>query len=124
VEETDTQQNPQCRFVARYHWLNQQLKFDSARLQPQVCKRFNAWIKALNPHEITLVFPSSYLNSPASMYGHTLLRIDAKDQDERTSRYLHCGLCDSTNETNGLDLAYQGLTEASKYSRPHRIISK
>lgn len=111
VAETDTQQNPQCRFVARYHWLNQQLKFDSARLQPQVCKRFNAWIKALNPHEITLVFPSSYLNSPASMYGHTLLRIDAKDQNERTRLLAYTvGYAASTNETNGLVFAYQGLT--------------
>ena len=110
TEETDIQQNPQCRFVARYHWLSQQLKFDSSRLQPQLCKRFDDWIKALNPHEMTLVFPSSYLNSPGSMYGHTLLRIDAKDQDERTRLLAYTiGYAASTNDTNGLIFAYQGL---------------
>lgn len=111
LAETDTQQNPQCRFVARYEWLNQYLKFDVTRLKPQDCKRFNAWKKAINPHEITLVFPSSYLNSPASMYGHTLLRIDAKDQDERTRLLAYTvGYAASTSETNGLIFAYQGLT--------------
>jgi hypothetical protein len=111
TEETDKQQNPQCRFVARYHWLDQQLKFDGSRLQPQICKRFNAWVQALAPHELTLVFPSSYLNSPASMYGHTLLRIDAKDQDEHTRLLAYTiGYAASTNQTNGLVFAYQGLT--------------
>lgn len=111
IEETDKQQNPQCRFVARYHWLDQQLGFDAQRLQQQPCKRFNNWARAINPHEITLVFPSSYLNSPASMYGHTLLRIDAKDQDERTRLLAYTiGYAASTNETNGLIFAYQGLT--------------
>lgn len=111
LEETDKQQNPQCRFVARYHWLDQQLQFDSSRMKVQECKRFNAWVKAINPHEITLVFPSSYLNSPASMYGHTLLRIDAKDQDERTRLLAYTvGYAASTEETNGLIFAYQGLT--------------
>jgi len=111
IEETDKQQNPQCRFIARYHWLDQQLKFDPARLQPQECRRFNAWMKALNPYELTLVFPSSYLNSPASMYGHTLLRIDAKDQDEHTRLLAYTvGYAASTNETNGLTFAIKGLT--------------
>jgi Domain of unknown function (DUF4105) len=111
LEETDKQQNPQCRFVARYHWLDQQLKFDPSRMKAQECKRFNDWVKAINPHEITLVFPSSYLNSPASMYGHTLLRIDAKDQDERTRLLAYTvGYAASTSETNGLIFAFEGLT--------------
>lgn len=111
AEETDKQQNPQCRFIARYHWLKQQLNFDPARLVPQVCKRYDAWVQAINPHEMTLVFPSSYLNSPASMYGHTLLRLDARDQNERTRLLAYTiGYSASTSETNGLIFAWLGLT--------------
>jgi Domain of unknown function (DUF4105) len=110
VAETDSSQNPQCRFVARFHWLHQQLKFDPARLELQPCKRFEAWRLALNPHELTLVFPSAYLNSPASMYGHTLLRIDAKDQDEQTRLLAYTiGYLAATNEDNGFIFAYKGL---------------
>ncbi len=110
VEETDKQQNPQCRFVARYHWLDEHLKFDPTRLRVQECRRFNNWKKAISPHEITLVFPAAHLNSPASMYGHTLLRIDAKEQDERTRILAYTmGYTANTNEKNGLLFAIGSL---------------
>jgi hypothetical protein len=84
MQETPEVQNPQCAFIARYQWLDRHLAFDGARMRKQPCKRFHEWQKALNPQGVTLVFPAAYLNNPASMYGHTLLRIDAKDQDETT----------------------------------------
>lgn len=110
VEETDKTQNPQCRFIARYHWLKQELQFDPARLSPQPCKRFNEWRASLDPHEITLVFPAAYLNNPASMYGHTLLRIDAKDQNEQTRLLAYSiSYAAGTDETSGLIFAVKGL---------------
>jgi len=84
VVESDTVQHPQCRFVARYHWLRDALHFDPARLPPQPCLRFQAWRNALNASQLTLVFPSAYINNPSSMFGHTLLRVDAADQDQAT----------------------------------------
>lgn len=84
MPETDRQQNPQCRFIARYRWLKAELGFDAARLPEQPCTRFHDWRRNLDPAGVTLIFPAAYLNSPASMYGHTLLRIDGKDQTERT----------------------------------------
>lgn len=108
--ETNEQQNPQCSFIARYHWLDQQLKFDSSLLPKQPCRRFYAWREALNPYEATLVFPAAYLNNPASMYGHTLIRIDARDQDEHTRLLAYAiGYAASTDETNGLTFAIKGL---------------
>ncbi len=110
TQETDKQQNPQCSFIARYQWLKQELKFDSTRLPEQPCKRFNEWRDMLNPHEVTLVFPAAYLNNPASMYGHTLLRIDARDQDENTRLLAYAiGYAAATDETNGLTFAVKGL---------------
>jgi hypothetical protein len=110
TEESNTQQNPQCRFVARYNWLNQYLRFDSSRLQVHECKRFNAWKKAINPNEMTLVYPAAHLNSPASMYGHTLLRIDAKDQNEHTRLLAYTvGYTATTDEKNGFLFALGSL---------------
>ena len=110
TEETDKVQNPQCRFIARYHWLKQELHFDPARLPEQPCKRFYNWRASLDPYSITLVFPAAYLNNPASMYGHTLLRIDAKDQDERTRLLAYSiSYAANTNETSGLIFAVKGL---------------
>ena len=84
VVETDTAQHPQCRFIARYTWLKRSLHFDPERLPPQPCERFRKWRAALDATALTLVFPSAYINNPSSMFGHTLLRVDGADQDEKT----------------------------------------
>jgi hypothetical protein len=110
AEETGDSQNPQCQFIARYAWLDRELAFDPARLPPQPCKRFLAWREALNPQGVTLVFPAAYLNNPSSMYGHTLLRIDARDQDEHTRLLAYAvNYSANTRETNGITFAINGL---------------
>jgi len=110
VEETDKKQNPQCAFIARYAWLDAQLGFDPSRLPRQECKRYREWHAALDPAGLTLVFPAAYLNSPASMYGHTLLRVDAQDQDEHTRLLAYAvNFAANTDETNGLVFAVKGL---------------
>lgn len=110
IVETEEVQHPQCRFIARYHWLQKELDFDPTRLPPQPCARFKAWRQTLDPQGVALVFPAAYLNNPASMYGHTFLRIDGKGQTER-SRLLSYAInyAADTNETNGLVFAVRGL---------------
>ena len=110
IEESDKQQNPQCLFVARYAWLDGQLAFDPQRLPHRVCKRYQQWHAALNPSGLTLVFASAYINSPASMYGHPLVRVDAKDQGEQTRLLAYAiTFAANTNETNGIAFAVSGL---------------
>ena len=76
-------EHPQCAFVARYHWLNGQLDFDPVRLPQQRCPMFEEWRTAIHPVSTTLIFPEAYMNSPASMFGHTLLRFDAEEAGAR-----------------------------------------
>ncbi|MCQ9421952.1 DUF4105 domain-containing protein [Pseudomonas sp. LJDD11] len=72
--ELDQQPHAQCTYPARTRWLRNQLQL---RDLPVVdCKEFNEWFKDVSPDSTTLVFPAAYLNSPSSMFGHTLLRID------------------------------------------------
>src|SRR3546814_6160293 len=46
----------------------------------------------LAPHSAVLVFPAAYLNSPSSMFGHTLLRIDQANIDTKGSPLLSSAL--------------------------------
>lgn len=71
-------EHPQCTFPARFKWLNQQLTFDSDRLEIQKCDRLDRWVNTLDPVGVTLVFASYFMNNPASMLGHTLIRIDSR----------------------------------------------
>ncbi|MGP0565758.1 MULTISPECIES: Lnb N-terminal periplasmic domain-containing protein [unclassified Nitrospina] len=83
--------HPQCRFPARYKWLNERLNFDPARLSDQPCSRLERWIGRLDPEKITLVFASYYMNNPSSMFGHTLLRIDSHSRG-RYKKLLNYGV--------------------------------
>jgi uncharacterized protein DUF4105 len=79
-----SKQPAQCAFVARYHWLKEKLQFDERRLPPQFCERFIRWFNEFNAQSISVIFPTGFMNNPASMFGHTFLRIDAKGQTPQT----------------------------------------
>lgn len=75
-------EHPQCRFPARYRFLKGRLAFDPQRLPEQPCPRLDRWLAGLNTTRVVMVFPSAYLNNPASMYGHTFLRLDNPDRPD------------------------------------------
>ncbi|TKB74272.1 MAG: DUF4105 domain-containing protein [Nitrospira sp.] len=79
-----SKQPAQCSFIARYHWLKDRLAIDETKLPVISCERFDLWINELNAESITLIFASAYLDNPASMFGHTFLRVDQKGQTEQT----------------------------------------
>ena len=79
-----SKQPAQCAFIARYEWLRNQLRFDETRLPPMACERFERWFADFEAQSITLIFPSAFLNNPASMFGHTLLRVDQRGQTDST----------------------------------------
>ncbi len=85
------EEHPQCNFPARYKWLKHELSIDSQQLPEQHCPRLEDWLKSLNPKSITLVFSAFYMNNPASMFGHTLLRIDTK-REGPTQKLLNYGV--------------------------------
>jgi len=108
--ETDQTQNPQCRFRARFAWLDARLGFDDARLPRRPCVRFRQWRQALDPGRVTLVFASAYLNSPSSAYGHTLLRIDPPEQGAGASLLSYAvNFAARTDGSNALLYAVRGL---------------
>ena len=80
-EETGNEQ-AQCRFVFRYQWLSEQLSIDPNELPAVDCADYKQWRSEVNAHSASLIFPASTLNSPSSMFGHTLLRFDPKDIED------------------------------------------
>ncbi len=109
------QQPAPCAYPARYHWLQGQLSIDPNRLPSFHCEHFSHWYRELNPAGVTLIFPSSYLNNPSSMFAHTLLRIDQKEQTEDT-KLLAYSINFAAQPTTefGLMYAVHGLTGGFK----------
>jgi len=73
--------HPQCRFPARLEWLERRLKIDPRRLPQKNCvvlKRVQAIVPAKS---VSIIFASYYMNAPASMYGHTLMKFNSDKLD-------------------------------------------
>ncbi|TKJ79945.1 hypothetical protein PspCFBP13509_10865 [Pseudomonas sp. CFBP13509] len=78
------EKHAQCVYPARTRWLKDQLHLTD--LPAVDCKEFKQWFKDVAPHSAVMIFPAAYLNSPSSMFGHTLLRIDQADvQSNKTA---------------------------------------
>ena len=67
-----------CRSIARYQFLSRQMKVLGFDYPVPQCNGFNEWRGKFSNQRATLIFASIYLNSPASMYGHTFIRFESE----------------------------------------------
>jgi hypothetical protein len=103
--------HPRCRFPARYHWLIGKLPTSAAIPSAPKCTAFEAFKDTLNAAGATMIFPAAYLNSPSSMFGHTLLRIDQHGQDSsnRILAYTASYAAKNDPSDNQLSFVFKGL---------------
>ena len=107
--ESEANQHPQCRFPARWAWLKQQLAIDTRRLAERPCPVFAQWHQAIAPEKVTLIYSAAYVNSPASMYGHTFLRLSRRTgEGNKLIDYIINFAADATTN-NGFLYAILGL---------------
>jgi len=81
----DSGKHPVCRFAARFEWLVEELGVDRTWLPVPRCEPVEEIIDRMRPVKVLLSFPTAYMNSPASMYGHTLLTIVTEHDSELLS---------------------------------------
>ncbi len=81
--------HPTEKFTARYAWLKEKLSIDVNRLPYDGDVWFSRFYKEINPSTVTLVFPSGFMNNPASMYGHTLLLVEAEGGSRLIAKSLN-----------------------------------
>lgn len=103
--------HPQCLFIARFRWLDSMLGLDSRVFKRAVCAQYEEWKNEIAPTRTALVFPSAFLRNPSSMFGHTLLRIDAEGQSEETSLLAYAAnyAADTSSQDNDVLYALKGL---------------
>lgn len=96
-----------CRFPARLGWLAEELGIDPSALPSPSCSQQRERIDSIDARSAVLVFPVGHINSPASMFGHTLLRIDGSSRSSLISYAINYA-ADATDQ-NGFVYAYKGL---------------
>jgi len=98
-----------CRFPARDVWIRKHLDLPAAAIE---CPDYQEWKNTLNTESVTLVFAASYLNSPSSMFGHTFLRLDPPQEDEKTNLLLANTIsyaADAAAHDSEIMFAYRGI---------------
>jgi hypothetical protein len=103
-----TREDPRCRFPARFAWLVDQGILDLARSPGVTCDDLDRTLARVDPQAATLVFPVAHMNDPASMFGHTLLRIDSSFASPLLSHAVnYAAKVDPTD--NGIVYAFKGI---------------
>ncbi len=102
-----TDEHPRCRYPARYEWLKERLEFDESRMPAVVCSKLDEALANVNPTSAELVFPAAYINSPASMFGHTILKIDSSYKSDLLAFAVNYSAV--TTEINGFIYAWKGI---------------
>ena len=100
-------EHPICRFPARLRWLTEELQIDPSTLPLPSCQQQRKLIETVDARSAVLVFPVGHINSPASMFGHTLLRIDGSSKSSLISYAVNYA-ADAT-DVNGFIYAYKGI---------------
>jgi hypothetical protein len=98
-----------CRFPARLVWLRKVLDIDKNTLPDYQCSDLNNWLRKLDADSLTLIFPVSVLNSPASMFGHTFLRLDRRADKKPDLLAWTVNFAAYADQGRGLGFAFNGI---------------
>ncbi len=103
--------HPQCQYPARYNWLRNNLDFKSVTLPEPACHQYKNWLGNILPTGVTLIFAEAYLNNPASMFGHTFLRLDFENLAGGSDLLANTiGFAAHAADEKSLLYAFRGLT--------------
>lgn len=103
-------QSIRCKFPARSRWLMQQLQIDPQQLPKVNCVEFDEWINQIKPHKATLIYATDFMGNPSSMFGHTLLRLDPKDQKQLNLVSYAVNYAATVKGEDNWSYAWKGLT--------------
>ncbi|MCX8125072.1 MAG: DUF4105 domain-containing protein [Spirochaetes bacterium] len=98
-------ENPVTRFMARYQWLKKELNVISPH--EYYCEKYKEITSFKDNISVQLVFPTGYINSPASMFGHTLLTVQSQYNPGLLSSAINYAA--NTNESFGPLFAFRGI---------------
>ncbi len=96
--------HPQCVFPARYQYFKKNLNLSVPEVK---CPQYTWWRENIPFKSATVIFASYYAGNPASIYGHTFLRINSSESRNISDYGLDFSAITTTD--HGLEFAVRGL---------------
>lgn len=109
IYQGNIKQPIKCAFAARYRLLKDHLNLPAL----EKCDDYFFWKNGLDASSLSLIFASSYPNNPASIFGHTFMRINShkSKKAKRKRDILDYGLnyAATTGSDGGIEFAIFGV---------------
>ena len=106
-DKSDDENSTLCYYPSRSYWILEKIPQLNEKIYHPKCKGLEKELKELGAKYITVILASAHINSPASAFGHTFLRIDNNPKTPLLSYSVNYAA--QTTEENGLIYAYQGI---------------
>ena len=107
LDKSDDENSTLCRYPSRSRWILEKIPRLKEKILIPKCIELKKEMKELGAKEITLILASAHMNSPASAFGHTFLRIDNNPNTPLLSYAVNYSA--QTREENGFLYAYRGV---------------
>src|SRR5690606_21461916 len=88
----------------------QQLNISEQQLPVVSCPDLDKWIGEVKPYQATLIYATDFMGNPSSMFGHTLLRLDPKDQQQLNLISYAVNYAATVDGNDNWSFAWKGLT--------------
>lgn len=110
--EPASEEHALCRFPARSKWLIRQLNIPQDHFSKIHCTEYEKFKAMVYPKTVWITFASYYLNTPASSYGHTLLRLSKSSSGDKQNDLLDysVNLGANVDTENAFAYAIKGLS--------------
>jgi len=92
-----------CHFIARYTWVREKLCVTENDYPEIFCDK----AEVIEPSSATIVFPTYFLNNPASMFGHTFINVSTEYSNKLLSNAVNYSAY--TGESNGCFYTFNGV---------------
>ena len=103
---SETTESIQCQFPARTKWLRTKLNLELPKIS---CTKLEQWINQFNTNTLTINFAANYLDSPASIFGHTFLQVPHAKFNNQLLSYSFNYAADVAGSENGIAYLFNGL---------------
>lgn len=106
-DESKVNLHAQCRFPARYKFAKE--LFPNEKFTDIQCPDFKWWYDQIGAKGIALVFSSYYASNPASMFGHTLMKLIRDKEGMGSITDLGLNFAAETGNDKGITYIINGL---------------
>lgn len=112
-----TDESAICKFPARYNWLKNY--FNEFTLDPsKECKGFSEFHNKTDAQSVSLIFSSYHINTPASAFGHTFIRLNRtphREDNEDQGELLDYGISYAAQMGEDMPILYAAKGLAGLY---------